>query len=184
MIDSDAKTWPLPGLCGGFALGPEGLEKVLTSMLEQSPPLTDDDISANNHHNLKDLHRLPNGVWLRLAMGAIVNNLSARQPFHLPYRQTHPPQTQSPGHASLQDAPIAPSDLPDVLWALALSQALSLFVSNNLLINLHLPWLCIALPIPTIQRSIRNHRQVDQVPRRLETAVHHFALSEVMWKLD
>src|SRR5260221_2250953 len=46
----------------------EGLEKVITSMLDQPPPihpLTDDDPSTNstnNHPNLKELHRLPNAV--------------------------------------------------------------------------------------------------------------------------
>lgn len=102
----------------------EGLEKVITSMLEQPPPihpLTNDDVSTNDQPDFKDLHRLPNGVRLRLALGTIINDLFARQPFHPPYRHTHPPRTPKPGHISLQEySPIAsPSDLPDVLRALA-----------------------------------------------------------------
>jgi len=96
----------------------EGLEKVITSMLDQPPPIhpLTDDPSTNNHPNLKELHRLPNGVRLRLALGAIVNDLFARQPFHPPYRHTHPPQSQKPTHAT-QD--YSPSDLPEVLRSLA-----------------------------------------------------------------
>lgn len=100
----------------------EGLEKVITSMLEQPPPvhpLNDEDANAIN---LKDIHRLPNGVRLRLALGTIVNDLFARQAFHLPYRHIHPQ-----GHVLKVSMPVphentllaSLADLPDVLRALA-----------------------------------------------------------------
>jgi hypothetical protein len=118
MIGSDARIWLSRGLCG-YAL--KGLEKVITSMLDQPPPihpLTDDDVSTNNHPILKDLHRLPNGVRLRLALGTIVNDLFARQPFHPPYRHTHPPQPK-PTHAHESTLLSGLTDLPDVLRPLA-----------------------------------------------------------------
>jgi len=110
-------------LARGLRARAEGLEKVIASMLDQPPPvhpLNDDDANVNN---VKDIHRLPNGVRLRLALGTIVNDLFARQAFHPPYRHTHPQ-----GHALKVSIPIphehssmvaSPADLPDVLRALA-----------------------------------------------------------------
>src|SRR5438270_1740064 len=85
-----------------------------------NPPLTD-DVSPSHHSNLIDLHRLPNGVRLRLALGTIVNDLFARQSFHPPYRHTHPHPHQgakhphNTGHNEHSPVMASPSDLPEVL---------------------------------------------------------------------
>ncbi|KAG2133562.1 uncharacterized protein EDB93DRAFT_885376 [Suillus bovinus] len=84
-----------------------GLEKVVTSMLDQPPPvhpILDDDLNtpptspqrpesqqspqrgASNHP-----HTLPNGVRLRLALGTVINDLFARQAPTPPYRHHHHP---------------------------------------------------------------------------------------------
>ena len=113
-------------LARSLRLRAEGLEKVITSMLDQPPPiyvhpLSDDDVPSKLP-NIHDLHRLPNGVRLRLALGTIVNDLFARQPFHPPYRHIHPHQAPIPRHTTPQDhSPVAtsPSDLPEVLTPLA-----------------------------------------------------------------
>lgn len=84
-----------------------GLEKVVTSMLDQPPPvhpILDDDLNtpptspqrpeshqspqrATPHHP----HTLPNGVRLRLALGTVINDLFARQAPTSPYRHHHHP---------------------------------------------------------------------------------------------
>ncbi|KAG0701211.1 hypothetical protein DFH29DRAFT_1000398 [Suillus ampliporus] len=83
-----------------------GLEKVVTSMLDQPPPvhpILDDVLTtpptspqrpeshqspqrANSHP-----HTLPNGVRLRLALGTVINDLFARQAPTSPYRHHHHP---------------------------------------------------------------------------------------------
>ncbi|KAH6913587.1 hypothetical protein BKA70DRAFT_1096335 [Coprinopsis sp. MPI-PUGE-AT-0042] len=94
----------------------EGLEKVVTSMLDQPPPEpqkppADEHYSHHHHYHHhhhhshshwqkyevspntrtgKHPHTLPNGVRLRLALGTIINDLFARQVPHLPYRHSHP----------------------------------------------------------------------------------------------
>ncbi|KAF9533997.1 hypothetical protein CPB83DRAFT_419110 [Crepidotus variabilis] len=108
----------------------EGLEKVITSMLDQPPPvhpLNDEDVVTPptspklNATSLQDPHRLPNGVRLRLALGTIVNDLFARQAPRPPYRHAQPTSvakapTPTPSESS---ALPTPSDLPDALIGLA-----------------------------------------------------------------
>lgn len=76
------------------------LEKVVTSMLDQPPPVhypvLDDEpatpSSSPKRSRRKDHpHTLPNGVRLRLALGAVVNDLFARQAPISPYRHHHHP---------------------------------------------------------------------------------------------
>jgi hypothetical protein len=104
----------------------EGLEKVVTSMLEQPPPLpphNDEDIwtpptsprvQSFTFKDFSNPHSLPNGVRLRLALGTMVNDLFARQAPPPPYRHQHKhakpgtPSTQvsglSSGHSSGQSS--------------------------------------------------------------------------------
>lgn len=96
----------------------EGLERVVTSMLEQPPPLlphNEEDIwtpptsPRTQSFTFKDTsnpHSLPNGVRLRLALGTMVNDLFARQAPPPPYRHQHKhakpstPSTQASGQSS------------------------------------------------------------------------------------
>ncbi|KAG1896929.1 uncharacterized protein F5891DRAFT_1130134 [Suillus fuscotomentosus] len=76
-----------------------GLEKVVTSMLDQPPPvhpILDGDLNTpptspqrpeSQHHP----HTLPNGVRLRLALGTVINDLFARQAPPPAYRHHHHP---------------------------------------------------------------------------------------------
>lgn len=114
-------------LARSLRLRAEGLEKVITSMLEQPPahhPLVGDEddaiggmASPPESPRLKPAHphTLPNSVRLRLALGTVVNDLFARQAPHPPYRHTHqqggtgktpPAGVQSPASTSnLMDLP-------------------------------------------------------------------------------
>lgn len=79
----------------------EGLEKVVSSMLDQPPPLPphiDEDVwtpptsPSMQSFTFKDPaspHRLPNGVRLRLALCTMINDLFARQAPPPPYRHQH-----------------------------------------------------------------------------------------------
>ena len=104
----------------------EALEKVITSMLEQPPPIhpihDEEDIftppTSPNRRSFTHPHTLPNGVRLRLAVGTIINDLFARQAPPPPYRHTHPPNfkiTTPPDHSPS----LLPSNLPDALTTLA-----------------------------------------------------------------
>ena len=111
-------------LARSLRLRAEGLEKVITSMLEQPPPIHDEDLftrptSPPNINSSTHPHTLPNGVRLRLAVGTIINDLFARQAPPPPYRHTHAPNSKiiTPPDQSLSHIP-SPSDLPDVLTAL------------------------------------------------------------------
>lgn len=84
-----------------------GLEKVVTSMLDQPPPvhpILDDDLntpptspqrpeSQQSPHRATSNHphTLPNGVRLRLALGTVINDLFARQAPPPAYRHHHHP---------------------------------------------------------------------------------------------
>ncbi|KAH7884802.1 hypothetical protein F5I97DRAFT_1929631 [Phlebopus sp. FC_14] len=76
-----------------------GLEKVVTSMLDQPPPLhpvLDDEPPTPprkrpTSHSIPHPHTLPNGVRLRLALGTVINDLFARQAPPPPYRHHHHP---------------------------------------------------------------------------------------------
>ena len=79
----------------------EGLEKVVTSMLEQPPPPpphNEEDIwtpptsprmQSFTFKDTSNPHSLPNGVRLRLALGTMINDLFARQAPPPPYRHQH-----------------------------------------------------------------------------------------------
>jgi len=76
------------------------LEKVVTSMLDQPPPvhypvLDEEPVTPSNspkRGRRKDHpHTLPNGVRLRLALGTVINDLFARQAPISPYRHHHHP---------------------------------------------------------------------------------------------
>lgn len=110
----------------------EGLEKVITSMLDQPPPvhpMHDEDVVTPptspklKASSLQDPNRLPNGVRLRLALGTIVNDLFARQAPKPPYRHAHPLPTsvaKAPTPTPSEGSTLpTPSDLPDALIGLA-----------------------------------------------------------------
>ena len=112
-------------LARSLHLRAEGLEKVITSMLEQPPPVHDENMFSRptsppppNNGSSTHPHTLPNGVRLRLAVGTIINDLFARQAPPPPYRHTHPPNSKvitPPEQSHIQSL----SDLPDTLTALA-----------------------------------------------------------------
>ncbi|KAI6039834.1 hypothetical protein EDC04DRAFT_3061740 [Pisolithus marmoratus] len=86
-------------LAASLRLRAIGLEKVVTSMLEQPPPvqhpvLDDDHLTPNNspkRGSKTHPHTLPNGVRLRLSLGTVINDLFSRQPPISPYRHHHHP---------------------------------------------------------------------------------------------
>ena len=111
-------------LARALRLRAEDLEKVVTSMLDQPPPIP--PITSSEHiltppasPRIKqpDIHRLPNGVRLRLALGTIINDLFARQAPPPPYRHSHSSPSSTPGQTP--PTPITPSELPDALLQLA-----------------------------------------------------------------
>lgn len=94
------------GLARSLRLRAIALEKVVTSMLDQPPPLHSvppiDDESQSPPASPKGResqptpkashpHTLPNGVRLRLALGTVINDLFARQALIAPYRHHHHP---------------------------------------------------------------------------------------------
>lgn len=94
-------------LARNLRLRAEGLEKVVTSMLDQPPlvhPHFDSDpptppaspkrqpiLLQHNHQNPVHPHTLPNGVRVRLTLATIINDLFARQAPPPPYRHHHQP---------------------------------------------------------------------------------------------
>ncbi|KAG1737122.1 uncharacterized protein EDB91DRAFT_1141138 [Suillus paluster] len=83
-----------------------GLEKVVTSMLDQPPPvhpILDEDLTTpptsperpglhqSPQRTVSHQHTLPNGVRLRLALGTVINDLFARQAPTPLYRHHHHP---------------------------------------------------------------------------------------------
>ena len=94
----------------------EGLEKVVTAMLGQPPPVPmdhDDDPltpptspktnSTPSAVPAPHYHTLPNGVRLRLALGTIINDLFARQAPNPPYRHQFDP-SRTPSELSPPDS--------------------------------------------------------------------------------
>ena len=112
-------------LARSLHLRAEGLEKVITSMLEQPPPIHDENMFSrstsppNNPGPSTHPHTLPNGVRLRLAVGTIINDLFARQAPPPPYRHTHPPNSKIITPPDQSHSIPSLSDLPDTLTALA-----------------------------------------------------------------
>jgi hypothetical protein len=117
------------GLARSLRLRAEGLEKVVTSMLDQPPtihPMTDDDIitppaspklqSTQRPRGSSHPHTLPNGVRLRLALSTVINDLFARQAAHLPFRQQ---RHRSPSPETVHVPDILQSTLPQALLPLS-----------------------------------------------------------------
>lgn len=75
------------------------LEKVVTSMLDQPPPVLHPVLeepetpptSPKRDRSKDHPHTLPNGVRLRLALGTVINDLFSRQAPISPYRHHHHP---------------------------------------------------------------------------------------------
>lgn len=111
-----------------------GLEKVVTSMLDQPPPvhpILDDDPTTpptspmrpeslhspkSPRHLMSHPHTLPNGVRLRLALGTVINDLFARQAPPPPYRHHHhpPPIIVSNGSDQASSNGLTPGNSPAV----------------------------------------------------------------------
>ncbi|KAL0953157.1 hypothetical protein HGRIS_004420 [Hohenbuehelia grisea] len=114
-------------LARSLRLRAEGLEKVVTSMLEQPPPvhhpINEEDLwSPPTSPKLKasrsDPHTLPNGVRLRLSLGTMINDLFARQAPPPPHRhQNHSVSLASPSVA--ESTSCTYTHLPPALDALA-----------------------------------------------------------------
>ncbi|KAJ3563820.1 hypothetical protein NP233_g8690 [Leucocoprinus birnbaumii] len=107
-------------LARSLRLRAEGLESVISSMLDQPPPHhpTDDEegpspSSPKGFRTGSHPHTLPNGVRLRLALGAVINDLFARQAPPQPYRHTHPPKLHEEAHPHHPHHSIA--DLPETI---------------------------------------------------------------------
>ncbi|KAK1236386.1 hypothetical protein PQX77_000370 [Marasmius sp. AFHP31] len=96
-------------LARNLRLRAEGLEKVVTSMLMQLPPvnpINEDDLevsttspkagSSSSNLRAQHPHTLPNGVRLRLALATVVNDLFARQTPPRPFRYKRQNSTSSP----------------------------------------------------------------------------------------
>lgn len=104
-------------LARSLRLRAEGLEKVVTSMLDQPPPVHpnyDDDfpspptspnIPPTNQRKSSSSHQhtLPNGVRLRLALGTMINDLFARQSPIPRFREQQ--QQQTPKSPELHSTP-------------------------------------------------------------------------------
>ena len=130
-------------LAQSLRLRAEGLEKVVTSMLDQTPPVhpvVDDDLIAPSGaspelkpartHDPSEIHKLPNGVRLRLALGTILNDFFARQSPRTPYRHTHQTCSKASTPAS-QVAPESSGRLPTSLIHLSVVSAAKALVTNG-----------------------------------------------------
>ncbi|OAX41438.1 hypothetical protein K503DRAFT_797969 [Rhizopogon vinicolor AM-OR11-026] len=117
-----------------------GLEKVVTSMLDQPPPvhpILDDDPttpptspkrpesfqSPQSPQRTSHPHTLPNGVRLRLALGTVINDLFARQAPPPPYRHHHhpPPIFVSNGSDQTSSSGLTPGNSPAIQKASPIS---------------------------------------------------------------
>ncbi|KAI6122212.1 hypothetical protein EDD16DRAFT_1705319 [Pisolithus croceorrhizus] len=109
-------------LAASLRLRSIGLEKVVTSMLEQPPPVQhpvlDDDLltptNSPKRGSKSHPHTLPNGVRLRLSLGTVINDLFSRQPPISPYRHHHhpPPIIVSTNSDQGSSESISPSTSP------------------------------------------------------------------------
>ncbi|KAJ7618544.1 hypothetical protein FB45DRAFT_840336 [Roridomyces roridus] len=112
-------------LARSLRLRAEGLEKVVTSMLDQPPAphrvLDEDVLTPPTSPRIApaSTHALPNGVRLRLALGTMINDLFARQAPVPPerHRRTSSATSHPPARNSNTSAPVPP--LPPSLAALA-----------------------------------------------------------------
>ncbi|KAJ7707327.1 hypothetical protein B0H17DRAFT_1191847 [Mycena rosella] len=113
-------------LARALRLRAEGLEKVVTSMLDQPPPahraLDEDLMTPPTSPRIvpaggpQGPHVLPNGVRLRLALGTMINDLFARQAPVPPYRHRSQSVTSPPPRPSEE---VPPPALPPALVAIA-----------------------------------------------------------------
>lgn len=112
-------------LARSLRLRAEGLESVISSMLDQPPPhhpTDDESLNGRSPSSPKGFrtglhpHTLPNGVRLRLALGTVINDLFARQAPPQPYRHTHPPKVHEETHPHHPHHSI--SNLPETLLPL------------------------------------------------------------------
>lgn len=128
-------------LARSLRLRAEGLEKVVTSMLEQPPPVhpthEEDFSSPPTSPNLNPPasrvmhpHTLPNGVRLRLALGTMINDLFARQAPTLPHQQQ---QADS-------EKPFTPPTYPTGTSYLPLSLSALLNISASSSVQTTQPW--------------------------------------------
>lgn len=117
-------------LARSLRLRAEGLEKVVTSMLEQPPPVhpildsdfMDPPTSPNQPpRDSSHPHTLPNGVRLRILLTTVVNDLFARQAPPPPYRHQRDPANNTA--QNVQD-PANPSDVPCALIPLSCISAI------------------------------------------------------------
>ncbi|KAJ6561926.1 hypothetical protein B0H19DRAFT_1143038 [Mycena capillaripes] len=99
------------GLARSLRLRAEGLEKVITSMLDQPPPehrpIDEELLTPPTSPRIlpsgargSGPHTLPNGVRLRLALGTMINDLFARQAPVPPHRDRRMSSTSASAAAS------------------------------------------------------------------------------------
>ncbi|KAJ6512794.1 hypothetical protein C8R45DRAFT_1206779 [Mycena sanguinolenta] len=114
-------------LARSLRLRAEGVEKVITSMLDQPPPphrpIDEELLTPPTSPRILPTggrtpgpHMLPNGVRLRLGLGTMINDLFARQAPVPPHRDRPPNSSTSPSAAS-PGTPVPP--LPPALTVLA-----------------------------------------------------------------
>ncbi|KAJ6545046.1 hypothetical protein DFH09DRAFT_1172538 [Mycena vulgaris] len=107
----------------------EGLEKVVTSMLDQPPPahraLDEDLMTPPTSPRIVPAggangpHTLPNGVRLRLALGTMINDLFARQAPVPPHRHRSQSVTSPPPPAASPAGETPTPALPHALVSIA-----------------------------------------------------------------
>jgi hypothetical protein len=102
----------------------EALEKVVTGMLDQPPPVhphfDGNPVTPPSSPKPQDPlhpHTLPNGVRVRITLGTIINDLFARQAPPEPYRHHHHPvpivvsSGNISGHSSQNNSPVIPKNI-------------------------------------------------------------------------
>ncbi|KAJ7111995.1 hypothetical protein C8R44DRAFT_799092 [Mycena epipterygia] len=117
-------------LASSLRLRAEGLEKVITSMLDQPPPahrVLDEELLTPptsprivpTGSNNTGPHTLPNGVRLRLALGTMINDLFARQAPVPPHRHRQQASMSPQPPVPSPDEALPPPSLPSALTAIA-----------------------------------------------------------------
>ncbi|KAF7305936.1 hypothetical protein HMN09_00747800 [Mycena chlorophos] len=115
-------------LARALRLRAEGVEKVITSMLDQAPPphpvLAEELLTPPTSPRIQPAktpgpHAIPNGVRLRLSLGTMINDLFARQAPIPPHRHRRQTSVSSPVVPVASPAPVADPGLPMALKAIA-----------------------------------------------------------------
>jgi hypothetical protein len=133
--NDDVEAWNLKqdlSLARSLRLRSEGVEKVVTSMLDQPPavhPNNEEDFptpptspSGKPHSDSSHPHTLPNGVRLRLALDTVINDLFARQTPPPPRRDQRPnSSTHSSEDSNVSDPQSAISSGNSFIPAFSLS---------------------------------------------------------------